>query len=126
MIVRVLSFLKVDIRCPIPRRRNDLDDPDRGMIFVCSATHKTKSMFFFLVQTEQGDIFKITLEVDYDLVTEIKLKYFDTVPCATAMNVLKTGFLFVASEFGNHYLYQVCSLPHKLGNFLFILSLNRP
>ncbi|KAG7281570.1 hypothetical protein CRUP_007604 [Coryphaenoides rupestris] len=23
-----------DIRCPIPRRRNDLDDPERGMIFV--------------------------------------------------------------------------------------------
>lgn len=43
-----------DIRCPIPRRRNDLDDPERGMIFVCSATHKTKSMFFFLAQTEQG------------------------------------------------------------------------
>lgn len=53
-----------DIRCPIPRRRNDLDDPERGMIFVCSATHKTKSMFFFLAQTEQGDIFKITLETD--------------------------------------------------------------
>ncbi|KAI1285558.1 Splicing factor 3B subunit 3 [Halotydeus destructor] len=35
-----------DIRCPIPRRRNDLEDPDHGMIFVCSATHKTKSMFF--------------------------------------------------------------------------------
>ena len=48
------------------------------MIFVCSATHKTKSMFFFLVQTEQGDIFKITLETDEDMVTEIKLKYFDT------------------------------------------------
>ena len=99
-----------DIRCPIPRRRNDLDDPDRGMFFVCSATHKTKSMFFFLVQTEQGDIFKITLETDEDMVTEIKLKYFDTVPMATAMNVLKTGFLFVASEFGNHYLYQIAHL----------------
>lgn len=90
-----------DIRCPIPRRRNDLDDPERGMIFVCSATHKTKSMFFFLAQTEQGDIFKITLETDEDMVTEIKLKYFDTVPVATSMCVLKTGFLFVASEFGN-------------------------
>ncbi|XP_019509243.1 PREDICTED: splicing factor 3B subunit 3 [Hipposideros armiger] len=56
-----------DIRCPIPRRRNDLDDPERGMIFVCSATHKTKSMFFFLAQTEQGDIFKITLETDEDM-----------------------------------------------------------
>ncbi|CAH1955904.1 unnamed protein product [Acanthoscelides obtectus] len=99
-----------DIRCPIPRRRNDLDDPERGMIFVCSATHKTKSMFFFLAQTEQGDIFKITLETDEDMVTEIKLKYFDTVPVAAAMCVLKTGFLFVASEFGNHYLYQIAHL----------------
>ncbi|XP_074601621.1 splicing factor 3b subunit 3 [Brevipalpus obovatus] len=99
-----------DIRCPIPRRRNDLDDQDRGMIFVCSATHKTKSMFFFLVQTEQGDIFKITLEVEDETVMEIRLKYFDTVPVATAMCVLKTGFLFVASEFGNHYLYQIAHL----------------
>lgn len=99
-----------DIRCPIPRRRNDLDDPERGMIFVCSATHKTKSMFFFLVQTEQGDIFKITIETDEDVVTEIKLKYFDTVPVAASLCVLKTGFLFVASEFGNHYLYQIANL----------------
>ncbi|XP_042209519.1 LOW QUALITY PROTEIN: splicing factor 3B subunit 3-like [Homarus americanus] len=99
-----------DIRCPIPRRRNDLDDPERGMIFICAATHKTRSMFFFLAQTEQGDIFKITLETDEDVVTEIKLKYFDTVPPATAMCVLKTGFLFVASEFGNHYLYQIAHL----------------
>lgn len=90
-----------DIRCPIPRRRNDLDDPERGMIFICSATHRTKSLFFFLLQTEQGDIFKVTLETEDDVVSEIKLKYFDTVPPATAMCVLKTGFLFVAAEFGN-------------------------
>ncbi|KAK6185339.1 hypothetical protein SNE40_007593 [Patella caerulea] len=99
-----------DIRCPIPRRRYDLDDPERGMIFVCSATHKTKSMFFFLAQTEQGDIFKITLETDEDIVTEIRLKYFDTVPVSASMCVLKSGFLFVASEFGNHYLYQIAHL----------------
>ena len=60
-----------DIRCPIPRRRNDLDDPERGMLIVCSATHKTKSMFFFLAQTEQGDIFKITLETDDDMVSNL-------------------------------------------------------
>ncbi|VEL07134.1 unnamed protein product, partial [Protopolystoma xenopodis] len=99
-----------DIRCPIPQRRNDLDDPDRGILFVCSASHKTKNLFFFLVQTEQGDIFKINLETDEDMVTEIKLKYFDTVPVASAMCVLKTGFLFVASEFGNHFLYQIAHL----------------
>jgi len=99
-----------DIRCPIPRRRNDLDDPERGMLFVCSASHRTKTMFFFLVQTEQGDIFKVTMEIDEDMVKEVKLKYFDTVPVATSMCVLKTGFLFVASEFGNHYLYQIAHL----------------
>lgn len=90
-----------DIRCPIPRRRNDLDDPERGMIFICSATHRTKSMYFFLVQSEQGDIFKVTLETEDDVVSEIKLKYFDTVPPATSMCVLKTGFLFIACDFGN-------------------------
>lgn len=58
-------------------------------------------MFFFLAQTEQGDIFKITLEVDDDMVTEIQLKYFDTIPVATSLCVLKSGFLFAAAEFGN-------------------------
>ena len=43
------------------------------MIFVCSATHKTKSMFFFIAQTEQGDVFKITLETDEDMVSECLL-----------------------------------------------------
>jgi splicing factor 3B subunit 3 len=44
------------------------------MIFVCSATHKTKSMFFFLAQTEQGDIFKITLETDEDMVSRPRVE----------------------------------------------------
>ena len=58
-------------------------------------------MFFFLVQTEQGDIFKITMEMDEEMVKEVNLKNFDTVPVATSMCVLNTGFLFVAAEFGN-------------------------
>lgn len=99
-----------DIRCPIPRRRNDLDDPDRGMIIVAAAMHKTKTMFFFFAQNEQGDLFKILLETEEELVTEIKIKYFDTVPVASSLSVLRTGFLFVAGEFGNHFLYQITKL----------------
>ena len=37
------------------------------MMIVATATHKTKNMFFFLAQTEQGDIFKITLTHDADM-----------------------------------------------------------
>ena len=99
-----------DIRCPIPRRRNDLDDPDRSIIFHCSATHKTKDTFFFLAQTDKGDIFKITLKIVKPKVTEIRLKYFDTVPSATSMCILNTGFLFCASDYGNHHLYQIARL----------------
>lgn len=99
-----------DLRCPIPRRQHDLDDAERSMLFVCSATHRTKHMFFFLLQTEQGDIFKVTLEMEDDVVTELKIKYFDTVPVAASLCVLKTGFLYCASEFGNHALYQIAHL----------------
>lgn len=100
-----------------------MDDVNRGIIFVCSATHKTKTMFFFLVQSEQGDVFKITLKTDDGFVTEIRIKYFDTIPVATSMCLLKTGFLFVACEFGNQYLkkfliiyknYEIVILNMKL------------
>ncbi|KAI1707610.1 mono-functional DNA-alkylating methyl methanesulfonate n-term domain-containing protein [Ditylenchus destructor] len=56
-------------------------------------------MYFFLVQSEQGDVFK--LEADGDIVTEMRIKYFDTLPTANSMCILKTRFLFVASKFGN-------------------------
>lgn len=93
-----------DVRAVIPRRA-DLP-AERGVLIVSAATHRQKSMFFFLLQTEYGDIFKATLEHDGDRVSELKIKYFDTIPVTSAMCVLKTGFLFAASEFGNHALYQ--------------------
>ncbi|KAJ0981090.1 hypothetical protein J5N97_009345 [Dioscorea zingiberensis] len=93
-----------DVRAVIPRRA-DLHT-DRGVLIVSAAMHRLKSMFFFLLQTEYGDIFKATLVHDNDQVSELKIKYFDTIPVTSAMCVLKTGFLFAASEFGNHGLYQ--------------------
>ncbi|BAT93596.1 hypothetical protein LR48_Vigan02g268000 [Vigna angularis] len=97
-----------DVRAVIPRR-NDLP-AERGVLIVSAAMHKLKSMFFFLLQTEYGDIFKVTLEHNNDRVSELKIKYFDTIPVTASMCVLKSGFLFAASEFGNHALYQFKSI----------------
>ena len=58
------------------------------------------------LQSEYGDLYKITLAYEGDVVTELRIKYFDTIPPCTSICVLKTGFLFAASEFGNHALYQ--------------------
>ncbi|KAF0988259.1 hypothetical protein HZS_5237, partial [Henneguya salminicola] len=101
------------IKCLIPRRRDDLDHIERSIIIVCATTYKTKNLYFFLVQTEQGDLFRITLETEQDMVTEIRIKYFDTLPVASALCVLKTGFLFCASEFGNHNFYQIIKLGEE-------------
>lgn len=93
-----------DVRAVIPRR---LDLPaERGVLIVSAAVHKQKTMFFFLLQTEYGDIFKVTLDYDNDRVMELKIKYFDTFPVTASMCVLKSGHLFAASEFGNHSFYQ--------------------
>ncbi|KAL2505994.1 Cleavage and polyadenylation specificity factor (CPSF) A subunit protein [Abeliophyllum distichum] len=93
-----------DVRAVIPRRE-DLP-AERGVLIVSAAMHKQKSMFFFLLQTEYGDIFKVMLDHDNDRVKELKIKYFDTIPVTSSLCVLKSGFLFAASEFGNHALYQ--------------------
>ena len=93
-----------DVRAVIPRRA-DLP-AERGVLIVSAATHRQKSMFFFLLQTEYGDVFKVTLEHENDRISELKIKYFDTIPVTSSMCVLKSGFLFAASEFGNHGLYQ--------------------
>uniref|UniRef100_A0A803KTF9 EF-hand domain-containing protein n=1 Tax=Chenopodium quinoa TaxID=63459 RepID=A0A803KTF9_CHEQI len=91
-----------DVRCLIPRR---LDLPaERGVLIVSAVKHK--SMPFFLLQSEYGDVFKVTLECGDEGVSELKLKYFDTIPVTCSMCVVKPGYLFAASEFGDHALYQ--------------------
>ncbi|KAK0225582.1 CPSF A subunit region-domain-containing protein [Armillaria fumosa] len=99
-------------RVPIPRRNGPLEDPNRGLIITAAVMHKMKGAFFFLLQSEDGDLFKVTIEHEDETVKSLKIKYFDTVPVAASLCILKSGFLFVAAEFGNHYLYQF----QKLGD----------
>mmetsp|Transcript_4234 Transcript_4234/g.6990 ORF Transcript_4234/g.6990 Transcript_4234/m.6990 type:complete len:1205 (-) Transcript_4234:464-4078(-) len=93
-----------EVRAVIPRRNNL--PGDRGVLIVTYAAHKKKAYSFFLVQSEYGDIYKVTLETEGETVKELKIKYFDTLPPCTSLVVLKTGFLFAASETGSHALYQ--------------------
>ncbi|XMA08632.1 hypothetical protein WAI453_001423 [Rhynchosporium graminicola] len=109
-------------RVAVPRRRGATEDPKRKRVIVGGVMHKLKGAagaFFFLLQTDDGDLFKVTIEmVENDdgeptgEVKRLKIKYFDTVPIATSLCILKSGFLFVASEFGNHQFYQF----EKLGD----------
>ncbi|KAJ4252006.1 pre-mRNA-splicing factor rse1 [Fusarium torreyae] len=109
------------LRVPIPRRRGATEDPQRKRTIIGGVMHKLKNSpeaFFFMLQTEDGDLFKLTFDLQNSEgsitgeVRRIKIKYFDTLPVASSLCILKSGFLFVATEFGNHHFYQF----EKLGD----------
>ena len=93
-----------DKRCALPRRR-DLPT-EHGLLLVSSAVHRQRDLFFILVQSEFGDLYKVTLGYEEDQVSEVKVRYLDSVPVCSALCILKSGFLFCAAEFGNHGFYQ--------------------
>lgn len=106
-------------RVGIPRRRGVTENPERKRYIIAGVMHKMRGAFFFLLQTEDGDLFKVTIDMVEDEngqatgeVKRLKIKYFDTVPVASSLCILKSGFLFVASESGNHHFYQF----EKLGD----------
>eukprot|EP01134_Creolimax_fragrantissima_P001492 CFRG1492T1 len=107
---------QADVRVAIPKRHDTLTEAGRGTLVVAYAAHKTRAITFFLVQTDQGDLFKITLGVDDDIVISMQLRYFDTIPVATSLNILKAGFLMSSGEFGNHILFQIAQLGDENEN----------
>ena len=96
-------------RVPIPRRA---EGPTRSSMIVASVLHRMKAAFFFLLQNEDGDLFKVVVEHDEEEITALRIKYFETVPVAVALSILRAGFLMVASEAGAPQLYSF----QKLGD----------
>jgi splicing factor 3B subunit 3 len=97
----------VEVRTALPRR---LDMPvERGLLITTGTLHKQKDMFFYLIQSELGDLYKVTLELspsDRKIVQNIVVTVFDSIAPAINLCITKTGLLFAASEFGNHNLFQ--------------------
>jgi splicing factor 3B subunit 3 len=97
-----------ELRAVIPRRA-DLP-PERGVLLTAAAVLRQKARFYAFAQSEYGDVYRISLQHAGEAVSELKVRYFDTVPPAAALCVLRRGFLFAAAEFGDHALYQFTGL----------------
>lgn len=90
-------------KCYFPLR-HDLAKT-RHLFITSSATFNHNGQFFFILQSEYGDLYKVTLENSDAKVHSIKIKYFDTLAPSISINILKTGYLFHAAEASNHGLY---------------------
>jgi splicing factor 3B subunit 3 len=97
-----------DRECPIPRR-NDMDQ-DRKLFIINYTIHKQKNLFFFIIQSDLGDMYKVSLNFTDEQVHSIQCQYFDTIMPCSALCLIKTGFIFAAAEFGDHYCYQITGL----------------
>lgn len=97
---------KETVSMPIPRASSSDLAPERPILISGYAVHRSKSMFFVLLHSEEGDLFKVSLDTGEDgQVTKIRLVYFDSVPPGIAICLTKNGFLFVSGR-----LYQIQKL----------------
>jgi splicing factor 3B subunit 3 len=97
-------------------------DINASVIITSAVTLKQKKSFFFLLQSDLGDVYvpcqpttiaqsihtvtryRVALEQDGDNVAAINMHYFETLPVSSSMAVLRSGYLFVATEMGAHRL----------------------
>lgn len=73
---------------------------------TAAATHKQRDLFFFLLQTEAGDLYKVTLDFEGEVVHDVVVTVFDTILPSNALCITRNGLLFAAAEFGDHALFQ--------------------
>jgi splicing factor 3B subunit 3 len=91
--------LKQDLKCKYPKRLG-VNSSDKILI-NCFALHKQKGMFFYLIQSEYGDLFKVMLGFTGRDVHSITIQYLDTIHPANSICILKSGYLFAAADAGN-------------------------
>ena len=112
------------LKAIIPRRIHTLmtsetGEAEDGTLIVAHIMYLHEKSFWFLVQTEHGDLFHIKLHHQKEEVSEISVQYLDTV--APAVELVLTGsFLHVFSEVGNQYLYEIMDTPSPDENVTFM------
>lgn len=85
-------------------------------------SQKARGNFFFLLQTDEGDVYKLLINMrtdDQDRKTQevesLSLLYYDTLPVARTMMLIKKGYLYILAESGPSMLYHVDSLGDDPG-----------
>lgn len=99
---------KTPVGVPLPRRAGEEEEGE--VLVLTTALHKTRGGFFIMLQSELGDLYRVSLEWHGDIVTGIEIAYLDTAPIAATMAVLRNGYLFLAPEAGPQHLYRILGL----------------
>lgn len=86
---------------------------DHGLHFIAFSSLNTQKSKFYLLQSEFGDLYKVSLTWDAEGASMISCTYFDTLLPASSLNILKSGYVFSSSEFGNHFVYSFLNVDES-------------
>ena len=121
-----LVYKKVDHddrECSIPIRNEQLESA--GLFMITHSTFISKNLFFFLLQSEFGDLYKVSMDYTGASVHGLTIQYFDTIFPCTQLNILKPGYLFTAGEFNNHITYSFLDVGDSDPNPVRTFSANK-
>jgi len=60
---------------------------ERGLLITQSCTFARKGFFFFILQSECGDLYKVSLKHEDGVVSDVVVRYFDTVKTASGLAI---------------------------------------
>ncbi|ORY16460.1 CPSF A subunit region-domain-containing protein [Clohesyomyces aquaticus] len=113
-------YEKEVFRLAIPRREGAAENPNRKRYIVAGTLYTLKGgNFFYLLQTEDGDVFKVTFDIKSGKVERLNIWYFDTIPVASSICLLRAGFVYCASEAGDRLLYELETLGDEHNEHVF-------
>lgn len=99
-----------DVSVQLPSRKDTT-----STIIVSGTIHKLKKDFFILLQSNHGDLYKVSIIPENDTGAPVmRIAYFDTIPVSESLHIFKSGSLLSLSEFGTSYLTQFESLGEDL------------
>jgi len=61
----------------LPRRNDQI--VENGVFINCHTTHTQVDQFFFLLQSEYGDLYKVTMSHNGGAVSGMTVQFFDTI-----------------------------------------------
>ena len=67
------------------------------------------------MQSEHGDLYKVTLDQNGTDVLGLQVSYFDTIAPSAKLVLLESGLLFSAGDCTNHHMYRFISLGGESG-----------
>lgn len=89
----------------IPRRAGDSVTAPPPRVIAPAMLRQREQLALLLLQTTAGDLLRVGVSDG-----ALQVGYFDTVAPASTLCVLRSGYLFVGSEFGSHQLHHFQSL----------------